>query len=62
MDAERVLKILSERCGDNVSAWAREHDISPAYVSDVLHRRREPGEKILTALGIERVIEYRMSK
>lgn len=40
-------------------AWARQHGISAAYVSDVLNGRRELGKKILEALRIERVVIYR---
>jgi hypothetical protein len=32
---------------------------APAYVNDVLNERREPGDKILEALGIERIVTYR---
>lgn len=39
-------------------AWARRHDISPSYVSDVLHARRAPGDSILQALGLARVVKY----
>ncbi len=40
-------------------AFAAQHDIAAAYISDVLRGRREPGEKILDALGLERVVSYR---
>jgi hypothetical protein len=40
-------------------SFARQHHVSLQYVNDVLHRRREPGQKILDALGIERVVSYR---
>lgn len=33
--------------------------VSAAYLGDVLHGRREPGDKILLALGLERVVTYR---
>jgi transcriptional regulator with XRE-family HTH domain len=40
-------------------AFARQCDISAQYINDVLRGRREPGQKILTALGVERVVTYR---
>lgn len=39
-------------------AFAQQHSISTAYVSDVLRGRRDPGKKILDALGLERVVGY----
>ena len=47
-----------ERAG-NQTRWCIENDVSPAYLSDVLKGRREPGEKILAALGLERITYYR---
>ena len=40
-------------------AFAKEFRISTAYLSDVLSGRREPGDKILDAVGFERVVSYR---
>lgn len=39
-------------------AWARRHGISPSYVSDVLHARRDPGAAILRALGLAKLVKY----
>lgn len=39
--------------------FAEQHGISLQYVNDVLRKRREPGQKILDALGIERFVNYR---
>jgi hypothetical protein len=41
-------------------AFGRQHDISPMYISDVLRKRRKIGEAILDALGVERVVSYRV--
>jgi hypothetical protein len=41
------------------SAWAQKHEISEAYVSDVLHNRRLPGDKITKALGLEKALMWR---
>lgn len=40
------------------ASWAREMDISASYISDVLNRRREPGPRILKAMGLESVTIY----
>lgn len=44
------------------SAWAALHGVAPAYVSDVLAGRREPGAVILAPLGLEKVVSYRRVK
>ena len=41
------------------AAWARLHGIAPGYVSDVLRGHDEPGKRLLAALGLERVVDYR---
>lgn len=55
-----VFGMLRKACRDagGQSAWAALHDMSPAYVSDVLNARSEPGDKILTALGLRKVVRY----
>lgn len=37
------------------SRWAEAHGLSTGYVNDVLCARKEPGQKILTAIGWRRV-------
>lgn len=38
--------------------WALAHGVSVQYVCDVLAGRREPGGKVLAALGVRRVVSY----
>lgn len=59
MTADDVREKLRKAVDGNASAWARPLGISQAYVSDVLAGRREPGDKILQALGLEKVVTYR---
>ena len=59
MTVEQVRELIRKRAGDNQAAWAIKHEFSPSYLSDVLNGRREPGEKILKALGLEREHVYR---
>lgn len=39
-------------------ALAKRLGVSEQYLTDVLKRRREPGEKILKPLGFKRVVTY----
>ena len=60
-----VVALLRKRCEEHGSqkAFAKMHDISAQYVTDVLHnKRREPGPKILDALGLRKVITYEVKK
>lgn len=59
MDVKEALKSVAK---PTQAEWARTHGISAAYVSDVIQGRREPGEKILKALGLEKVVTYVPSK
>lgn len=42
-------------------AWAQQAGISGAYLNDVLMARRDPGPKILAALGYVRRVTYHRS-
>lgn len=46
------------RVAGSQRAFGRQHGISTQYINDVLRCRREPGQKILDTLGIERVVQY----
>lgn len=46
------------RAAGGQQAWAQQNGVSPAYVSDVLNARRDPGDSILTALGLRKVVRY----
>jgi len=39
-------------------AWADRYGISPQYVCDVLNARRAPGDSILAALGLRKLVRY----
>lgn len=53
----RELVSACQRCGGQ-SAFAKKWGISPAYVSDVINGRREPGPGILIPLGLQRSMTY----
>jgi hypothetical protein len=40
-------------------ALARQWDVAPAYITDLLHGLRDPGPKVLEAMGYERIVVYR---
>lgn len=44
---------------DSLRAAAKRWKISPAYLSDVLNGRRNPGPAILKPLGYVRVVEVK---
>jgi hypothetical protein len=60
MEIRDVLqKLLDETVASGgQSAWAKQYGLSPQYVSDVLHGRRDPGAGILIALGLKRIVTY----
>lgn len=63
MTSDDVRRMIAKQAEDvgSVSLWAKRHGVSQAYVAHVLNGRQEPGQKLLEALGIERVTTYRMA-
>lgn len=61
MDIIAVVRRACREAGDQ-QTLARQLGVSPAYISDVLNERKEPGPKILDPLGYERVVTYRRRK
>lgn len=60
LDLDDLLAVLTAAIASagSQAAWCAKNDISTAYVSDALNRRRAPGQKILSALGYEAVTYY----
>ena len=56
---DEVRKLLAEAVFDGQKFFAQQHGFGAPYLNDVLKRRREPGPKILDALGLECVKLYR---
>lgn len=46
------------RVAGGQQAWAQQNGVSPAYVCDVLNARRDPGDSILRALGLRKIVRY----
>ena len=57
-DVHQLITSLCDTAGSQ-AAWAKQHKMSPAYVSDVINRRRGLSKRMLKTLGIERIITYR---
>lgn len=64
MTADDVRIILREACrkAGTPATWADKHGVSQAYVSDTLNGRREPGPKILRALGLVSAPNYQKAR
>ena len=60
MPVEYVRRQLELKCTalGSQKRFSQKHHVSLPYVNDVLNGRREPGEKILKALKMKRVIGY----
>ncbi len=59
MDDEDVWYMIVKKLNDKTQKEvAEELGVSPAYLNDYLHFRREPGPKLLEALGLRKVITY----
>lgn len=56
----QVIERLRAACiaAGGQKAFAKAHDLTPGYVHDVLHSKRAPAERILAAIGIERITMY----
>lgn len=54
-----IQSVIDTEYGGSQAAFAQDKEMSAAYVNDVLRNRREPGQKILDAVGVERVVTYR---
>lgn len=51
--------LLRSAVNGNAKVWCAEHDISESYVSAVLRGRADPGDKLLAALKLEKIVTYR---
>lgn len=56
-DVRNILRNECEQCGGQ-AVWATRNGLSPAYVSDTLNNRRDPGPAIVLALGLKKVVAY----
>ena len=61
MDIITEIRRAADRAGTQ-KALAEQLGVSPAYLSDVLNGRKDPGDAILEPLGLERVVTYRRKR
>jgi DNA-binding transcriptional regulator YdaS (Cro superfamily) len=61
MTNDQVIALLRKRIeqAGSQKAFAIQHELSPAFINDLLQGRREPSAAILHALGLERVVTFR---
>lgn len=60
LTANDVRKLLRARCEamPSTRAWAAKHGLSQPYISQLLSGSRDPGDKVLAALGLRRIVRY----
>ena len=62
LTAEDVRRMVADKLKDMTQvAVAESMGVSASYLNDYLHFRREPGPKILEALGLRVVVGYEMT-
>jgi hypothetical protein len=57
-----IQSVIDLRYAGLQAAFAQDNALSAAYVNDVLRGRREPGRKILDAVGVERITVYKLKR
>lgn len=60
MSEDEAIELLRAECqkAGSQKAWAIAHCISPAYVCDVLSKRRAIGVGLANALDLERILTF----
>lgn len=61
MNIDEFIEYLKSRVAEHGTQrkYAESLGVSEAYLSDILNGRREPGKRLLDAVGFERVVLYR---
>ena len=60
MGRDDLLTYLRSLIGNGSQlSFAEAIGVSPQYLSEVLNGRRDPGNSILEAIGVERIVTYR---
>lgn len=55
---EELRRIIRDDYGGVQRNFAKAHNVSQSYISDVLAGSREPGAKVLAAIGLRKVVVY----
>ena len=61
LNVDDVRAMMRQRIAEagSQAQWAQTIKLSQAYISDALNGNREPGQSILDALNLVRVVAYR---
>lgn len=64
MALAEVVRLVRGRCeaAGSQKDFAGLAGVSQAYISDVLNGKREPGQKLLAAIGLRRTVVYTSSE
>jgi hypothetical protein len=55
-----IQSVIDSKYAGLQKGFADDNDLSAAYVNDVLRGRREPGKKMLDAVGVKKVVSYQL--
>ena len=62
LSADEVVSLMKQQQGDRTQqAYAEELGITPQFLCDILKRRRDPGPKVLSRLGLVQTVKYERS-
>lgn len=61
IDLYALLRTQCAKAGGQ-TAFANQHGVSVAYVSDVMNGRKDPGPALLKAMGVRKVVRYEVIK
>lgn len=61
MNVDSVLQTLHRACeaAGGINQWSAANGLTDTYVRYVLARKQKPAGKLLNALGLEKVVDYR---
>lgn len=60
MNTDEFIKVIWQmvKAEGSQKEFAKRFGISTAYLNDILHKRREPGDKLLNAIGVRKEVTY----
>lgn len=57
LEVSALLRRACAEAGGN-KAWADRYDVSPQYVGQVIGADRPPSDRILSALGLRKIVRF----
>jgi len=58
MNLDEFIQYLKRQMVGSQAEYAKKLGVSAQYLGDVLSKKRDPGKKILDAVGFEKTIDY----